>query len=190
MYNVMQVRSMVTTLWNLQTMILFAIQMILKHYHLTHSWEIIKMLSWLSPRHALDVYKVDSPFYLPQYLPRLRAWALQTLVVRYGRFLALMLFDWSFHSLRSLQLCAEVCGSVDGSIVVVDVLRVTSLSSGDYPITTYMWNFNFLLAVSPFGRRSSVYCQLVLAEKEKGLVTPTLGYLVVFQWLFVSNPCW
>ena len=70
--------------------------------------------------------------------------ALQTLVVRYGRFLALMLFDCSSHSLCSLQLCAEVCGSVDGNIVVVDVLRVTSLSSGDYSVTACMWDFRFL----------------------------------------------
>ena len=62
----------------------------------------------------------------------------------FGRFLPYCRSNVAPIRCTFLQLCAEVCGSVDGSIVVVEGLRATSLSSIDCSVMACMWDLRFI----------------------------------------------
>ena len=70
--------------------------------------------------------------------------ALQTLVVRYGRFLALTLFDCGFHCCVPYSSVQRFVARSMAALRSLMEARVTLLSSGDYSVTACMWNFQFL----------------------------------------------
>ena len=168
-------------------MILLAIQMIWNIIKSTHSLENIWTLSWLSPRHALDLYKVDLPLLLALVSPSPSGLSSANPGGLLRSVSCLKLFDFSspsFAFLTALCRCWWLgCWHHWSRCWFKGYL----LNSGDYSVTACKRDFLKFTSCVSFEEDSRFPVSPFLQEKERVCLPRFLVTCLLFGGCSTSN---